>query len=475
MTIGKRLALTGGGLAGMTVLVGGIGIYSFSLLSKITTQIVTDPLPGIAQMATARASMLTVRGDVWRHLAQPDAATKGQLDRSIEEYKGKYLQAIKDYEPTITTAEDRVLFDKLKPAGQKYLDALPGVLALSRDGQADQAREKYDTQAAGAFEVLRGLLQAEIDLNRGNGERLAAESQEVSGKALWVMLLAMGLCSLAGAGSAFATIRGMNLGLRRTVAELAEGAVQMASAAGQIASSSQSLAQGASEQAATLEETSASSQEINSMARKNSDDSRSAAALGTESQRKFKETNEALDGMVVAMGEISTQSGKISRIIKAIDEIAFQTNILALNAAVEAARAGEAGMGFAVVADEVRNLAQRSAQAAKDTAGLIEESIAKSNDGKAKVDLVAASIRSVTADAASVQTLVEEITAGSEEQLRGIQQIGSALSQMEQLTQRSAAGAEQSAAAAEELNAQSEALKGTVQRLREMVGGGEKR
>jgi methyl-accepting chemotaxis protein/methyl-accepting chemotaxis protein-1 (serine sensor receptor) len=394
------------------------------------------------------------------------------MDRSIGESKSKYLQAIKAYEPTVATAEDKALFEKLKPAGQKYLDALPAMLALSRDGQADKAREKCDAEEAGAFEDLRALLQAEIDLNRNNGERLAAESQQVSGKAFWAMLAAMGLCSAAGAGAAFAIIRGMNLGLGRTVAELAEGAVQMASAASQIASSSQSLAQGASEQAASLEETSSSSQEISSMARKNSDDSRSAAALGTQSQHKFKETNQALDGMVVAMGEISTQSGKISRIIKAIDEIAFQTNILALNAAVEAARAGEAGMGFAVVADEVRNLAQRSAQAAKDTAALIEESIAKSNDGKVKVDLVAASIRSVTADSGSVLMLVEEINAGSEEQLRGIEQIGRALSQVEQLTQRSAAGAEESAAAAEELNAQSEALKGTVQRLREMVGGG---
>ena len=173
------------------------------------------------------------------------------------------------------------------------------------------------------------------------------------------------------------------------------------------------------------------------------------------------------------MGEINTQSGKISKIIKVIDEIAFQTNILALNAAVEAARAGEAGLGFAVVADEVRNLAQRSAWAAQDTSALIEESIAKSNGGKTKVDQVATAIRTITEESAKVKTIVDEINLGSQEQTRGIEQIARAIIQMEQVTQNAAAGAEEGAAAAEELNAQSETLKDIVERLTDMVGGGD--
>ncbi len=267
-------------------------------------------------------------------------------------------------------------------------------------------------------------------------------------------------------------VRQFSRSLLKTVTELRDGVEQMAGAAGQISSSSQSLAQGTSEQAASLEETSASSEEINSMARRNSENSRSATDLVTQSQQKFAETNRSLDQMVVAMSEINTQSDKISKIIKVIDEIAFQTNILALNAAVEAARAGEAGMGFAVVADEVRNLAQRCAQAAKDTAALIEESIAKSNDGKVKVDQVASAIRVITEESSKVKTLVDEVNLGSQEQTRGIEQVAKAIAQMEQVTQKTAASAEESASAAEELSAQSKTLRGTLNRLAAMVESG---
>ena len=174
--------------------------------------------------------------------------------------------------------------------------------------------------------------------------------------------------------------------------------------------------------------------------------------------------------MVIAMDEINTQSNKISKIIKVIDEIAFQTNILALNAAVETARAGEAGMGFAVVADEVRNLAQRCAEAAKDTATLIEESIGKSTDGKTKVDHVAASIRAITAESVKVKALVDEVNHGSEEQARGVQQVAQALAQMDRVTQQTAASAEETASSAEELSAQSAAMNDIVRQLAEIVG-----
>jgi methyl-accepting chemotaxis protein/methyl-accepting chemotaxis protein-1 (serine sensor receptor) len=170
------------------------------------------------------------------------------------------------------------------------------------------------------------------------------------------------------------------------------------------------------------------------------------------------------------MDEISASSDKIAKIIKVIDDIAFQTNILALNAAVEAARAGEAGMGFAVVADEVRSLAQRCAVAAKDTAGLIDESVRNSSSGQTKVNEIVQVMQAIADDSKRVRVLVDEVNLGSQEQARGIEQIGKAMSQMEHVTQSTAAIAEESASAAEELNAQSQALMSVVDRLSAMLG-----
>jgi methyl-accepting chemotaxis protein len=271
-------------------------------------------------------------------------------------------------------------------------------------------------------------------------------------------------------GVGYLVSRSITKSLHELVQEIAQGAEQVSSAATQISGASQSLAEGTSQQAASLEETSASTEEINSMARRNSENSHSAADLVKQSEQRFTDTNKSLADMVLAMGEINTSSDKISKIIKVIDEIAFQTNILALNAAVEAARAGEAGMGFAVVADEVRNLAQRCAQAARDTAVLIEESISKSNDGKQKVDQVAKAINTITEQSTQIKILVDEVHLGSQEQSRGIEQIGKAIVQMEQVTQKAAASAEESASSAEELNAQAAALKDIVSRLNAMVG-----
>ena len=265
-------------------------------------------------------------------------------------------------------------------------------------------------------------------------------------------------------------LRKMTSNLRSVVEQLNEIAAQTADAAGQVSASSQTQAQGASEQAASLEETSAATEEINSTASQNKDHSRQAAESMARVRPKLDESDRALDQMVETIQGIHAASQAVSKVIKVIDGIAFQTNILALNAAVEAARAGETGAGFSVVADEVRTLALRSAEAARETSELIEQSIHRSADGKEKVGTVAGIIRAIHEETSSAERLVQEVSQASQEQAHGVEQIARSLSEMQQVTQQSAAGAEESAASAAELVAQSQALGTVVQRLTVLVG-----
>src|SRR5260370_20276613 len=252
-------------------------------------------------------------------------------------------------------------------------------------------------------------LRSAAEVDRAQSYTLRAEAagldSELSTSRAVTIVLAFLLLGAGGFG--LLKLRNMTVEMRAIADQMGHGAAEIASASGQISSSSQSLAQGASHQAASLEETAASGNEITSMTRKNAENTKVVAELMTMVDQRVVESNRALQDMVQSMVEINASSGKIANIIKVIDEIAFQTNILALNAAVEAARAGEAGMGFAVGANEVRNLAQRSAQAARDTTSLIDDSIVKTQDGKQKLDLVADAIRSITTSAAEAKELAD--------------------------------------------------------------------
>ena len=270
------------------------------------------------------------------------------------------------------------------------------------------------------------------------------------------------------------TSKGITKPINRTIEKLNEGSDQVASASSQVSSASQSLAEGASEQASSLQESSSSLEEISSMTKQNADNATHADTLMKEANQVISKANISMTELTRSMEDISKASEETSKIIKTIDEIAFQTNLLALNAAVEAARAGEAGSGFAVVADEVRNLAMRAADAANNTANLIDGTVKKVKDGGELVTKTNEAFTEVATSASKVGELVGEIAAASNEQAQGIEEINKVVAQMDKVTQQAAANAEESAAASEEMNAQATQMKEVVAELVAVVGGGGK-
>jgi methyl-accepting chemotaxis protein len=265
--------------------------------------------------------------------------------------------------------------------------------------------------------------------------------------------------------------RSISKPINEVIEGLNEGADQVAAASGQISSAGQSLAAGASQQAAAIEETSSSLEEMSSMTKQNADNATMANQLMQEANSEVSLATSSMEKLIESMEGISKASEDTSKIIKTIDEIAFQTNLLALNAAVEAARAGEAGAGFAVVADEVRNLAMRAAEAAKDTAVLIEDTVARVDNGSGLVTRTNDAFSQVATNAGKVGELVAEIAAASNEQATGIGQINQAVAEMDKVVQQNAANAEESASSGEEMNAQAVQMKGMVNGLVSLVRG----
>jgi methyl-accepting chemotaxis protein len=469
-TIGKRVT---GGFAAVLAILAVVALTSFILLGQIKTHqqdVISHALPAISTVGQVKYLACEIELNISRAVNAKTPEALKAADTQIGEQQGQIKSVLDDYEKTITRSEDREQFNQVIIAREADLKAIEPILAACQAGNSAEVQQLLPGVQSAYATYLKecdALFQENVQF--GNAAAAASQKAMSLANTLITVMAVAGI--LLGVLFSFVLVRGVNGVLVRLSGALNDGSNQVASAAGQVSSASQTLAEGASEQAASLEETSSSLEEMASMTKRNAENAQKANDLAKQTRTAADKGAGDMQEMSTAMDAIKVSSNDIAKIIKTIDEIAFQTNILALNAAVEAARAGEAGMGFAVVADEVRNLAQRSAQAAKETAGKIEGAIAKTGQGVEISNKVAQALNDIVIKVRQVDELVAEVAGASREQTQGITQINTAVGQMDKVTQSNAANAEESAAAAEELNAQAETMKHSVAELLRLVGG----
>jgi methyl-accepting chemotaxis protein len=472
LTIGKRIGIGFTFAAAITV---ALGAFTFIELLKIhewSDVAVDDCLPGTAVAGEIRSYVSINHARTLALLVRRDEPSQARLQNLIASNASEIDRLMGEYEPTITTDEDRRLFTALKESFGPLRAIRQEMLGLGKAGKAEEAMAMFNERYDPAFDRVNAAAKAVTAYNRDRG-RYAGESIESAVSGAEVGLgIGIALATVVSAALGVLITRFVGRRLNGVAAALSDGSSQVAAASSQVSAASQSLAQGASENAAALEETSSSLEQMSSMTRKNAETADKAAGLAGDAKAAALQGSAAMDRMAGAIDEMEKSAGETAKIIKVIDEIAFQTNLLALNAAVEAARAGEAGKGFAVVAEEVRNLAMRSAEAAKSTASLIEQSVQRSRTGVGICAEVRRSLEQIVGGAAKVNDLVAEIAAASKEQAQGIGQVNTAVSQMDKVTQSNAANAEESAAASEELSSQAAQLTAIVAELRTLVSGG---
>jgi methyl-accepting chemotaxis protein len=476
LKIGSKLIA---GFSIMILIMGIIGYTGFSSVNTINHKldnIFSVRLPGIdnliqtdrdlQQLLVAERSMIfaNAKSEAFKQLVEDYEQNLQQADERWGKYKA--LPG--------ASSEEEAIFPKYEKAKAEWQiiskKVVDGRTADTRKGR----REALDLtlgSAAEKFEQMRDYLDQLTGINL----ELAAEDRDIASSTYQAVLIS--LLAFSGAGLLIGIFlmwgigRGVTKPLKRVIEGLTAASDQVASGSNQVSAASQQLAEGSSEQASSIEETSSSLEEMSSMTRQNATNAGQADKLMKEANQVVTKANGFMSDLTGSMGEILKASEETSKIIKTIDEIAFQTNLLALNAAVEAARAGEAGAGFAVVADEVRNLAMRAADAAKNTADLIEGTVKKVKEGGDLVATTGETFTEVATSSEKVGALVAEIAEASTEQAEGIEQVNKAVSEMDKVVQQNAANAEESASASEEMTAQAEQLKTYVNDLAGLVGG----
>ncbi len=483
-------------------LLGGIALWSLNRVNHEVRDLADKWLVGVSHLSEARALLTETRELEVKHSRTEDGSYHGEYEEKIKTNQAALSDHFKRYADLMESDSEREAFGKLEKASTGYQTALQKVVSLGREKKQVDAADISDGMASMAFDETTAALSALTKFNFESGQASAAKSAQVyaqsrygvlGGVALSVVLgsvlalvitghllrqlggepaTAVQLATAVAQGnlatairvrtgdttSLLARLQAMQQSLASTVSGVRLGADQVATASLQIAHGNQDLSSRTENQASALQQTAATMEELGKTVQSNAENARQASQLAEGASQVAVRGGDVVSEVVTTMKGINDSSRRIVDIIGVIDGIAFQTNILALNAAVEAARAGEQGRGFAVVAGEVRNLAQRSADAAKEIKSLISASVERVEQGSALVDRAGQTMQEVVGSIRRVSDIVGEISAASHEQHSGVQQVGQAIGQMDRNTQQNAALVEESAAAAESLKIQAQQL-----------------
>jgi methyl-accepting chemotaxis protein len=503
MRIGVRLGAGFGVLLILLCVVGGFATYQAKAINADTVVIADDWLVGVRALGSVREAMNGTRRASLRSALESDATRKQAVHAEHDDMLKQFDTAMDAYEKTITGQDEAALAQRIKSTWSDYLVLDKQLLALSEANNDAAARQLATGDSATAFQTAMDAISRDVAFQVQGSEAARNTAASTYSTALWATVTLIVLAVAVGIATAIlitrsivrplnkavsvaetvangdltsridaegrdetaqllGALRNMNTNLANLISRVRNNSESIATGSSQIATGNTDLSARTEEQAASLEETASSMEELTATVRQNSESARQGSMLAANASEIAVRGGEVVGRVVHTMHDISDSSTKVADIIGTIESIAFQTNILALNAAVEAARAGEQGRGFAVVAGEVRALAQRSATAAKEIKDLINESVDRVRTGTAQVDEAGQTIQDVVSAVRRMTDLMGEITAASDEQRQGIEQVSQAVVQMDQVTQQNAALVEQASAAAQSMAEQARGLRDAV-------------
>jgi len=471
MTIRSKLLLNALITVVCMISVGITGYFFANRLEKVSSSLLKAQVMPIIKMNEAKNTAKDIFLQLVIHNAASDIGAMKNIEKKINELNSQMAEHIKEHKDSVDLAQFSFAWtEEFQKEWNQFMLIAKGITDMSTDFSKEDAFARIMGKGKDSCDRVISFLDEGIKEHHRLMTALQDEAMTARRNAL-IMIVSLTLLALCIAlGGALFVNRSIGKPVSRISRGLSNGAVQVNVASSHILSASQSLSEGSSEQAASSEEAVSALEEMATMSRKNANNADYADKLMKEIRQIVAEARNFMNELSTFMEDISKASEETSKIVKAIDEIAFQTNLLALNAAVEAARAGEAGAGFAVVADEVRNLAMRTADAAKNTAGLIENTIRKMKDGTEFVSKTNEAFVKVAGSIVKAGELVSEIAAASKEQAQGVDQINAAYVEMDEVDQRNAANAEELSGTSQEMNTQARHLNQFVDELAALVG-----